>query len=397
MRVLNQWKLLVALSAALLPASLARAQNAPETKPDAGNPPPATAPAQPTDAAKTSTESNSTTQSSAPAASATAPSASAEVNTTPPSASANANVQTPPAAANLNATTQSQTPAAPSPPASNQPSATAGANSTQLNANVNAQTNLNTNLNANTQINQQNLTAGLQFGQPTAQGLALTTIDQNNIFYSSGLRQGDVIVSYNGQPIRSQADFTRFVTYVPGQRVPIVVLRNGQQQTLFVTYQAGAPLNQPAPPTAFAGAFLGVTFEPNPNAAIVRAVTPGSPAEHAGLKPGDMIVALNGNRVASSQQVTQIVSSMQPGERLDIEFARRTHDRAQAVLAARPGAVPLTARAQPAAPDTNVVAPERRTTEPLPGGRVGDTDRDGRVLDRDGAINRRGRLIPPRD
>jgi C-terminal processing protease CtpA/Prc len=396
MRVLNQWKLLVALSAALLPASLARAQNAPETKPDAGNPPPATAPAQPTDTAKTSTESNSTTQSSAPAASATAPSASAEVNTTPPSASANANVQTPPAAANLNATTQSQTPAAPSPPASNQPSATAGANS-QLNANVNAQTNLNTNLNANTQINQQNLTAGLQFGQPTAQGLALTTIDQNNIFYSSGLRQGDVIVSYNGQPIRSQADFTRFVTYVPGQRVPIVVLRNGQQQTLFVTYQAGAPLNQPAPPTAFAGAFLGVTFEPNPNAAIVRAVTPGSPAEHAGLKPGDMIVALNGNRVASSQQVTQIVSSMQPGERLDIEFARRINDRAQAVLAARPGAVPLTARAQPAAPDTNVVVPERRTTEPLPGGRVGDTDRDGRVLDRDGAINRRGRLIPPRD
>jgi S1-C subfamily serine protease len=252
-------------------------------------------------------------------------------------------------------------------------------------------------LQANTQFNQQNLTAGLQFGQATAQGLAITTVDQNNFLYTSGLRQGDVLVSYNGQPIRSQADFSRVVTYLPGQRVPVVVLRDGRQETIYVTYQGGVTATLPHLPAASGGAFLGVTLDPNAGAAVVKTVATGSPAEQARLQPGDMIRALNGNRVSSAQHVVQIVGSMQPGQTLNIDLSRQgINDHAQAVLATRPADSARTARALPVAPDAGAAVIERRTTEPRRG-RVEDADNDGRLFDGDGAINRRGRVVGPRE
>ena len=49
---------------------------------------------------------------------------------------------------------------------------------------------------------------------------------------------------------------------------------------------------QPMTPELAQG--LGV---PNARGALVSDIEPGSPAEHAGIKPGDVIVSLNGQRV----------------------------------------------------------------------------------------------------
>jgi serine protease Do len=47
--------------------------------------------------------------------------------------------------------------------------------------------------------------------------------------------------------------------------------------------------------------------------ALVQAVRPGLPAENAGIKKGDVIVAVDGARVASSDEVVRMVSSKEPG------------------------------------------------------------------------------------
>jgi serine peptidase DegS len=48
------------------------------------------------------------------------------------------------------------------------------------------------------------------------------------------------------------------------------------------------------------------------------------PAEAAGLRPGDVLTHLNGERMFSRQQALNLVASTQPGERLRIRVRRRT-------------------------------------------------------------------------
>jgi hypothetical protein len=196
---------------------------------------------------------------------------------------------------------------------------------------------------------------GIRFGAPTGRGLVIATIDRNSVFFDSGLRQGDVLISLHGRPIRNEAEFVRFVRLYPGQRIPVVVLRDGRQQTVFLTYDQQVmpqdPTYQTAQPNVSGSQpFLGVLFDTQlADGALVRDVTPGSPAEHAGLRPGDMITALNGQQVSSYPDAIQLIRMMRPGDQLVIDYSRRVNDQTQALLAGRPGDMVRTAAApQPA-------------------------------------------------
>jgi membrane-associated protease RseP (regulator of RpoE activity) len=84
-------------------------------------------------------------------------------------------------------------------------------------------------------------------------------------------------------------------------------------------------------------AYLGVTFEPEqPDAAVARSVALGSPAEQAGLRAGDVIETLNGQRVTTYQDVLDAIRWMKPGDSIDIVASRRVSIRTQAVLEQAP-------------------------------------------------------------
>jgi membrane-associated protease RseP (regulator of RpoE activity) len=84
-------------------------------------------------------------------------------------------------------------------------------------------------------------------------------------------------------------------------------------------------------------AYLGVTFEPEfPNVAVARSIAPGSPAEQAGLRAGDVIETLNGQRVDSYQDVLDAVRWMRPGDLIDITVSRRLRIQTHAVLEPAP-------------------------------------------------------------
>ncbi len=70
------------------------------------------------------------------------------------------------------------------------------------------------------------------------------------------------------------------------------------------------------------GPYLGVQGEPDSKDAKISRVIPGSPAEKAGIQPGDVIVAIKGQAVTDFASLQTIVSECQPGEKVAIELVR---------------------------------------------------------------------------
>jgi S1-C subfamily serine protease len=213
---------------------------------------------------------------------------------------------------------------------------------------------------------QQNL--GINWSAAGGQ-LAVASLAPNSLAAQIGLRPGDQIVAVNNVRVASPVEFQRVITSVqPGVQLPIVVFRNGVQQTLFwaptggafaygqqpayqqPAYQQNVYVDQPVRTELYATpsgeAFLGVTLDPNyTSAAVVTQVAPGGPAERAGIRPGDMIVRINEQRINSAYALTAAVARMRPGSVVDIGVSRRQMTDLQVQLGSAPG---QPAYAQPA-------------------------------------------------
>ena len=86
-----------------------------------------------------------------------------------------------------------------------------------------------------------------------------------------------------------------------------------------------------------AGAAVQLGLQPDIRGAVVVAVFAGSPAAHAGLREGDVIVANNGSRVASSEDITKTLLKLEPGNSLTLDVVDRVGPRRVTVtIATRP-------------------------------------------------------------
>lgn len=70
------------------------------------------------------------------------------------------------------------------------------------------------------------------------------------------------------------------------------------------------------------GAFLGVGMEKAEEGVRITSVTEKSGAEKAGLKKDDIVLSLDGKKVATEMEMTNIIKSHKPGEQVDIVYTR---------------------------------------------------------------------------
>ena len=165
-------------------------------------------------------------------------------------------------------------------------------------------------------------------------GLIVSRIREHGPAALAGLREGDEIISVDGRRIDSAAQFARSFVENMRQRVPIAIRRDGERITLYWAndeqYGRSSGKESRDDDSSYAshdedeneGGFLGVVFDSRyEDAAVVRQVYPNSPAQRAGVRAGDTILSLNGEKVSSPDEVTEAVSEMQPGARVELQVS----------------------------------------------------------------------------
>lgn len=149
------------------------------------------------------------------------------------------------------------------------------------------------------------------------------------------LRPEDVIVSVNGEPTPRIRDLQNAIQYRrPGERVTLEILRKGKRITLEVTLgerPSEPELSQMPPPGApepeEPKQAFGLTVRPNsPELArrlglrtdqgmVITEVEPGSPADFAQLRPGEVILSINNRAIRSVAEWNEAVAQAE-GESL---------------------------------------------------------------------------------
>ncbi len=175
-------------------------------------------------------------------------------------------------------------------------------------------------------------------------GVAIVEVERESPAEEAGLQPGDVILEYAGIPVFSAAQLTRLVRETPaGKELPITISRGGARQPLRVkvgerprpefrwpevrvrvpdVWQFGRRGRlgvQVQELTEQMGEFLGV---PEKRGLLVMSVTSGSPAERAGLRAGDVIVAADGRIVEDTNDLNRVLARKRGDEQVELEIVR---------------------------------------------------------------------------
>jgi len=117
------------------------------------------------------------------------------------------------------------------------------------------------------------------------QPVKIGAVDPHSPAAEAGLDPGDVIVQFDGVKDPKWQDVKFNVITGAGHSIPLTVLRDGKLIHTALTPEAEGPSR-----TGQAGWYPYVP-------GIIEEVSPGQPASEAGLKPGDMIMGYDGNRL----------------------------------------------------------------------------------------------------
>ncbi len=174
----------------------------------------------------------------------------------------------------------------------------------------------------------QDITSRLQryFGLPKKEGVLVVSVVQGGPADRAGIREGDVILSFNGHPIRDLQDLLRYVGEVsPGSKVEVELLRNGRRMTLtlVVGKQGEGFVNPRVAKGKGSGGrgeevsgpvdVKGMVLQDTGSGVVVVDVKPNSPAQRAGIKKGDKVLRINSYEIRSLSDVLEIPEEEREG------------------------------------------------------------------------------------
>jgi regulator of sigma E protease len=142
----------------------------------------------------------------------------------------------------------------------------------------------------------------------------------------ASLRPGDRILRVNGEEVSSWDRFGLAIGTKADRDVELTFVRDSREERVTVR-----PLGQ----GRFDIGDIGVLPDVYPH---VSGVVTGGPADKAGMKPGDTLLAVSGQRVVFSGDVVDLISSS-PGTPIEVRVRRDGQDVALTVTPEREGSV----------------------------------------------------------
>ncbi len=199
----------------------------------------------------------------------------------------------------------------------------------------------------------QPLTAELatKFGVKESGGSApLTGVLINEVFegdpaYKGGLLPGDIILKVEDEPVDTTSTLARVIGgFAPGQKIKVDLMRNGKKQQVMMALgekkdgaeQASISKKEPEP---FFGLIIAdltaeniekyklkedkeVKGSASLSGVIVTQVATGSPAEAEGLKEGDLILEMEGDKVSNSESFAELTKGKEKTETVLLRVSR---------------------------------------------------------------------------
>jgi hypothetical protein len=112
----------------------------------------------------------------------------------------------------------------------------------------------------------------------------------------------------------------RVVSIVKGSAPSVIWFRHYAPSSELPAYTRNLPIfAQPVPKSYFG---VGVMNLPGTAGAQVKVLVPGGPAEQAGLRVGDIIVAVDGKSTGDAEAVGPAVRNLPPGQRVELRVLR---------------------------------------------------------------------------
>ena len=195
-------------------------------------------------------------------------------------------------------------------------------------------------------------------------GVVVEDVREESAAAKAGFKEGDIVVEFDGERVRSTRQFTRLVQETPTERqVQAVVVRDGQRMTLSVQTESSesfsylrefarpnalrvmprppTPPAPPKPPLEFfpqleqyfsSSGRLGITADSlseqlaeyfgTKDGVLVTSVSRDSAAAKAGLKAGDVITAIDGATVDSVADLSRRTQRLDSGAEFTFEIVR---------------------------------------------------------------------------
>jgi serine protease Do len=188
-----------------------------------------------------------------------------------------------------------------------------------------------------------------ELGLKSRDGALVDSVSGGGPAAKAGIRPGDVILSFNGRPVKDSDQLPQMVTATaPGTTVSLRVMRDGAERTLSLVLgevdleaESGAatrntttgPQQEPEEQSGFGITISNLTPEiarqlriETQRGAAIMDVEDGSPAARAGLRPGDIITRVGRADVASAAEAQRELAKVASGGTALIVVSRQTPD-----------------------------------------------------------------------
>jgi serine protease Do len=171
-------------------------------------------------------------------------------------------------------------------------------------------------------IQEVNRDLALSFGLEKPMGALIAQASPSGPAGKAGIQAGDIIIRFNGREVERSSALPPMVGLVmPGDSVPVELVRDGREMTLQVTIEElpDAPeiARQQTPQSA--GEMAGMTVEQAPreilqelglDAGVVVTNVLGDPARTAGLRQGDVITQVGGAEIQNVRGLREVLDSL---------------------------------------------------------------------------------------